>query len=55
MNFGSNNLMWVLVLLLILGEGGSGGKQQNSAKQQGKNFLHLQKTSFVNSFISTGG
>ena len=25
MNFGSNNMMWILVLLLILGEGGSGG------------------------------
>ena len=25
MNFGNNNLMWILVLLLILGEGGSGG------------------------------
>ena len=25
MNFGNNNMMWVLVLLLILGEGGNGG------------------------------
>ena len=25
MNFGNNNLMWILVLLLILGEGGNGG------------------------------
>ena len=25
MNFGNNNMMWILVLLLILGESGSGG------------------------------
>ena len=25
MNFGNNNIMWVLVLLLILGEGNNGG------------------------------
>ena len=25
MNFGSNNIMWILVLLLILGEGNNGG------------------------------
>ena len=25
MNFGNNNMMWILVLLLILGEGGNGG------------------------------
>ena len=25
MNFGSNNMMWILVLLLILGEGNNGG------------------------------
>ena len=25
MNFGSNNLMWILVLLLILGDGNNGG------------------------------
>lgn len=24
MNFGSNNMMWILVLLLILGEGNNG-------------------------------
>ena len=24
MNFGSNNIMWILVLLLILGEGNNG-------------------------------
>ncbi len=24
MNFGSNNMMWILVLLLILGEGNTG-------------------------------
>ena len=25
MNFGSNNMMWILILLLILGEGNNGG------------------------------
>ena len=25
MNFGNNNIMWILVLLLILGEGNNGG------------------------------